>query len=142
MSIPKVAALGCLIQVLGLAGFVYVAGLGWALWAKDAVLVLTTAAMAVLLAGFNWSYSLPRSLAASALLAFGYAAGYLLLGSTVYPGLLKDLRDSVSVLVGAILPVFGVLFVLYFLYGAFIGAAHWLLARRRRGNRPSDSARG
>ena len=132
MSILKVAALGSLIQVLGLASFVYIAARGSVVWAKDVVLVLTTAAMAALLAGFNWSYSLSRSLAASALLALGYVAGHLALGLTVYPGLLKDLRDSVSVLLGAILPVFGVLFVLYSLFGGLIGAVRWILAWRSK----------
>jgi hypothetical protein len=129
MRVLSAAIAGFVIQAMGLGAFVAIADSTWALPGKQAVIVITFLLMAALLFFANRPYVFKRSVAVSILLALGYLGAYHLLGAIFFPGLFKDLQIPSVEHFWAILPIFGLLFVLYLAGSALVGLCYKFLSR-------------
>ncbi len=133
MRIFIVAMIGFAIQAIGLVTFITTAKSSWAATTKPVVIGTTVLALAVLLLFANNQYRFLRSVAISALLALGYLVAYHTLGILFFPALLMDLQIPSIEHMRAVMPIFGLLFVLY-LMGSFAASMFdkFILSRRIR----------
>jgi len=132
MTIYRATVIGLAVQTLGLAAFAYLGQVTTAAWPKQAALWVTLVAMGILVVRFNWSFSVGRAALLSVLLALGYVGGHVLLGVTVYPGMLKDLTSPADI-VEALWPLLCLLAAAYFVASLAVAAMRRIADARRSG---------
>jgi hypothetical protein len=129
------AAIGFVVQVIGLATFAAVANTSWSESGKPLVLGATMLAMALLLVIANRSYRFSRSVIQSALLTLGYLLAHYTLGILYFSGLLKDVEIGSIEHLRMIAAMSGLLFSLY-LAGSFAaGLFNRFVQNRMKGAR-------